>query len=145
MVLDESQKIQNSTTVISKSACALLRTHSWLMSGTPVGNVVEDLLGQLRFLQVQPWGRLGTEGGHVLNQFWEEQVTTRWKEEGEDALEIVHFLLQRIMMRHSKSQTLQVCALAIFTALFHSKYKYGSNATHRAHRCSSCHHEQSRR
>lgn len=52
VVLDESQRIQNRDAVITAGACMLSRKHSWLVSGTPVGHVVEDLLGQLLFLQV---------------------------------------------------------------------------------------------
>ena len=33
-------------TAIAKSLEDLSRTHSWCMSGTPVGSVVDDLLGQ---------------------------------------------------------------------------------------------------
>jgi SNF2 family DNA or RNA helicase len=63
VVLDESQRISNSTTAITRVCCSLPRVHSWLMSGTPVGNVVEDLLGQLLFLGVEPYCRMGKNVG----------------------------------------------------------------------------------
>ena len=50
VVLDESQRIQNTGAASTAAACSLTRRHSWLMSGTPAGRVVEDLLGQLLFL-----------------------------------------------------------------------------------------------
>ena len=102
VVLDESQRIQNATNVISDTCCDLKRTNSWMMSGTPMGNLVADLVGQLRFLQVQPWCRI--EKG--WDRFWEREVTERWEsgEEIEGALEIIHGVLTQIMIRHSKSQ-----------------------------------------
>lgn len=39
----------------------------------------------------------------VVN-FWEEQITARWQAKEIDALEMVHGLLSRILIRHSKSQ-----------------------------------------
>ena len=61
MVLDESQRVpkpaneRSALTAIAKSCAELSRTHSWCMSGTPVGSVVDDLLGQLMFLGVEPY------------------------------------------------------------------------------------------
>jgi len=102
VVLDESQKVQTPSTVIARSCVELSRVHSWLMSGTPVGNVVEDLLGQLLFLGVEPYCRMGKD----VDNFWEREITGRFRAKDKEALEIVHELLSQIMMRHSKGQTL---------------------------------------
>jgi hypothetical protein len=54
VVLDESQMVPgNETSTIVRSCSSLSRCHSWLMSGTPMGSVVDDLLGQLIFLGVR--------------------------------------------------------------------------------------------
>ena len=102
VVLDESQRVSKNNTLITRTCCALPRVHSWLLSGTPVGNVVEDLLGQLLFLRVEPFCRMG-EG---VDNFWEREVTSRFQAHDEGALEIVDELLGSIMMRHSKAQSL---------------------------------------
>ena len=102
VVLDESQRVSKNNTLITRTCCALPRVHSWLLSGTPVGNVVEDLLGQLLFLRVEPFCRMG-EG---VDNFWEREVTSRFQAHDDGALEIVDELLGSIMMRHSKAQSL---------------------------------------
>jgi SNF2 family DNA or RNA helicase len=102
VVLDESQRVSKSANLTTRTCCALPRVHSWLLSGTPVGNVVEDLLGQLLFLRVEPFCRMG-EG---VDNFWEREVSSRFRALDEDALEIVDELLGAVMMRHSKAQTL---------------------------------------
>ena len=111
VVLDESQRLPRPAGVSGSSAfaaiareCAeLSRTHSWLMSGTPAGSVVDDLLGQLIFLGVEPYCNRGADG----DAFWEREISSRWRERSADALEVVHDLLGQIMMRHSKAQSFQ--------------------------------------
>ena len=102
VVLDESQRVSKGSTLTTRTCCALSRVHSWLLSGTPVGNVVEDLLGQLLFLRVQPFCRMG-EG---VDNFWQREVTSRFRAHDGEALEIVDELLGSIMMRHLKAQSL---------------------------------------
>lgn len=50
---------------------------------------------------MQPWGRMGKEKGITLDAFWEREVSSRWREGDTGALEIVHFLLAQVMIRHS--------------------------------------------
>ena len=102
VVLDECQRVSKGSTLTTRTCCALPRVHSWLLSGTPVGNVVEDLLGQLLFLRVQPFCRMG-EG---VDNFWQREVTNRFRAQDGEALEIVDELLGSIMMRHLKAQSL---------------------------------------
>ena len=107
-MLDESQRVPkpagaaSAMTQIARACKDLSRTHSWCMSGTPVGSVVDDLLGQLIFLGVEPYCSRGDNG----DAFWEREVSGRWKARDADALEVVHDLLGQIMMRHSKAQTM---------------------------------------
>lgn len=102
VVLDESQRVSKSGNLTTRTCCALPRVHSWLLSGTPVGNVVEDLLGQLLFLRVEPFCRMG----QGVDNFWEREVSSRFRAHDEEALQIVDELLGMVMMRHSKAQTL---------------------------------------
>ena len=81
---------------ISPKACEELgRTHTWCMSGTPVSSVVDDLLGQLIVLGVEPYCSRGDNG----DAFWEREVRGRWNAKKPEGLEVVHDLLGQIMMR----------------------------------------------
>ena len=80
------------------------------MSGTPVddtaasaGSIVDNLLGQLIFLGVEPHCSRGDNG----DAFWEREISSRWREKDPEALEVVHDLFGQIMMRHSKAQTMR--------------------------------------
>ena len=53
VVLDEAQKIKNSDAEISQLCLKLPRARSWILSGTPLENSVEDLASLLEFLTGQ--------------------------------------------------------------------------------------------
>ena len=50
VVLDESQRIKNRAGSTSRLACSIPRKRSWALTGTPVENSTEDLLGIFEFL-----------------------------------------------------------------------------------------------
>lgn len=100
VILDESQCLHNSRSVVTQTASELTRTYSWLLSGTPAANAVHDLVGQLVFLGVEPWCRLGPR----VHSFWDNEIEARWNKQDPDILDTVHTLLAHIMMRHSKTQ-----------------------------------------
>ncbi len=50
VVLDESQRIKNKSNVTSEAARAIPRRRSWALTGTPVENSAEDLVGIFEFL-----------------------------------------------------------------------------------------------
>eukprot|EP00964_Phaeocystis_antarctica_P067644 scaffold40936_cov69-Phaeocystis_antarctica.AAC.4 len=108
LVLDESQRVpkpanaRSAMSNIAKACEELGRTHTWCMSGTPVSSVVDELLGQLIVLGVEPYCSRGDNG----DAFWEREVSARWKARDPEALEVVHDLLGQIMMRHSKEQSI---------------------------------------
>ena len=56
------------------------------MSGTPVSSVVDDLLGQLIVLGVEPYCSRGDNG----DAFWEREVRGRWNAKQPEGLEVVH-------------------------------------------------------
>ena len=53
VVLDEAQKIKNADAEISQVCLKLPRARSWILSGTPLENSVEDLASLLEFLTGQ--------------------------------------------------------------------------------------------
>jgi len=50
VVLDESQRIKNRSSVTHQAACAISRRRSWALTGTPVENTPEDLVAIFEFL-----------------------------------------------------------------------------------------------
>lgn len=50
VVLDESQRIKNRSSATSKAAHAIPRSRNWALTGTPVENSHEDLVGIFEFL-----------------------------------------------------------------------------------------------
>jgi SNF2 family DNA or RNA helicase len=49
-VLDEAQRIKNRSGATSQSICGLRRRRSWALTGTPVENSAEDVVGIFEFL-----------------------------------------------------------------------------------------------
>jgi SNF2 family DNA or RNA helicase len=50
VVLDEAQRIKNSRGITSQAVCSLSRRRSWALTGTPVENSPDDLLGIFEFV-----------------------------------------------------------------------------------------------
>ena len=50
VALDESQRIKNRTSLTSQVVCQIPRKRSWALTGTPVENSTEDLVGIFEFL-----------------------------------------------------------------------------------------------
>ncbi len=50
VVLDEAQRIKNKCGATSKTVCGLRRRRSWALTGTPVENSPDDLLGLFEFV-----------------------------------------------------------------------------------------------
>jgi SNF2 family DNA or RNA helicase len=50
VALDEAQRIKNSSSVTSQAVCSLSRRRSWALTGTPVENSSDDLLGIFEFV-----------------------------------------------------------------------------------------------
>jgi len=50
-VLDESQRIKNRAGTTSEVVCSIRRNRSWALTGTPVENCADDLVGIFEFLQ----------------------------------------------------------------------------------------------
>jgi SNF2 family DNA or RNA helicase len=50
VLLDESQRIKNPSSATSSAVCALVRDRSWALTGTPIENSLDDLVGIFEFV-----------------------------------------------------------------------------------------------
>lgn len=50
MIIDESQRIKNRLSTTNEVVCAVPRLRSWALTGTPIENSVEDLVGIFQFV-----------------------------------------------------------------------------------------------
>jgi len=75
VVLDESQRIKNRSSSTGQTVCAISRRRSWALTGTPVENSTEDLLGIFEFLapgflspEMKPRSMGRTIGEYILRR-----------------------------------------------------------------------------
>ncbi|MDR0871159.1 MAG: DEAD/DEAH box helicase [Planctomycetaceae bacterium] len=75
VVLDESQRIKSSSNATSQAAKAISRRRNWALTGTPVENSQEDLVGIFDFLSpgllesgLRPTEVCGIVGEHILRR-----------------------------------------------------------------------------
>lgn len=94
--LDESH-YNNTGERVKLSLAQLSGTHRYCVTGTPVGHSLADLYGQLRFLRVPQFCR---------PDFWERNVGKPYSEHNCYSLNVIRSLLSRMVIRHSKDQTL---------------------------------------
>ena len=96
-MLDESHSNQMGGK-LKKSLAALSASHRFCITGTPVGRSLNDLQGQLRWLRVSQFCR---------SDFWNENIGKPYCERNLDSLRVLRSLLSRVIVRHSKDQTLE--------------------------------------
>jgi SNF2 family DNA or RNA helicase len=94
--LDESH-YNNTGGRVKLSLAQLSSTHRYCVTGTPIGHSLADLYGQLRFLRVPQFCR---------PDFWEQNISKPYSEHNCFALNVLRSLLSRVVIRHSKEQTL---------------------------------------
>ena len=70
-----------------------------MVSGTPLCSKIEDLHGELNFLKVWPFCLSDRQDG-----FWNLKIGKPYLSKDENALKLLHSLMDAVMMRHSKSQ-----------------------------------------
>ena len=87
----------NSTRLLKQGLGQLSSTHRYCVTGTPVGQSLVDLFGQLRFMRVQQFCR---------NDFWKQCIESPYGQHNVYALTVLRSLLSHIVIRHSKEQTI---------------------------------------
>ena len=82
VVLDEAQRIKNRGNATSEAARAIPRRRSWALTGTPVENSAEDLVGIFEFLSpgflksgLKPTEICKVVGDHILRRTKDEVLT----------------------------------------------------------------------
>ena len=82
VVLDESQRIKNRGNATSEAARAIPRRRSWALTGTPIENSSEDLVGIFEFLStgflksgLKPTEICRVVGNHILRRTKDEVLT----------------------------------------------------------------------
>ncbi|MDR0338277.1 MAG: DEAD/DEAH box helicase, partial [Planctomycetaceae bacterium] len=82
VVLDESQRIKNKSNITSQAARAIARRRSWALTGTPVENSQEDLVGIFEFLApgflesgLKPTDVCKVVGDHILRRTKDKVLT----------------------------------------------------------------------
>lgn len=129
LILDEAHCIKTRTTGIAKACFALKGSFKWCLSGTPVQNRIGEFFSLLRFLEVRPFAdyfckkcpcsmlhwelnaehrcvacnHAGMEHVSVFNQELLNPITqSESKVEREQAMEKLHMITSRIMLRRMK-------------------------------------------
>eukprot|EP01043_Picozoa_sp_COSAG02_P051506 COSAG02_NODE_5428_length_4337_cov_4.818079_2_plen_1315_part_01 len=100
IVLDEMQEVRSSTTALARLCEKLSASTRWMVSGTPLYEGLDDLNGELNFLQIWPFALKDSEDG-----FWQLKIGRPWERKEEHVLDKLELLLGGVMMRHSKTQT----------------------------------------
>ena len=99
IILDECQEIKVATTTLASQLANIKSTHRWMVSGTPLCTKIEDLHGELNFLKIIPFSLDNKKDG-----FWELKIGKPFREKNKSALQLLHALLDVVMIRHTKSQ-----------------------------------------
>jgi SNF2-related domain len=106
IVLDEMQEIRTSTSVIAKSCEELEGDRRWMLSGTPIFDGIDDLLGELNFLRLEPFSAASEDG------FFDFMIKDPWINRHLTAIDTLK-VLGTIMLRRSKSMTIKATGTAI--------------------------------
>jgi len=99
IVLDECQEIKSAKHSVAKMCAGLKSKYRWMVSGTPLCSRIEDLHGELNFLNVWPFSLPENMDG-----FWSVKIGKPFLNRDRSALKLLHALLDAAMMRHSKNQ-----------------------------------------
>jgi SNF2 family DNA or RNA helicase len=82
IVVDEAQRIKNRTSATCEAVCALPRSRSWALTGTPIENSADDLVGIFDFVspgrlrpQMKPAAIRRAVSDHVLRRTKDQVLT----------------------------------------------------------------------
>jgi SNF2 family DNA or RNA helicase len=98
IIIDEAHYARVGTKMGPELA-SLSATHRHCVTGTPLGNTLEDLQSELRFLRVPQFCRTA---------FFDNAIASPYHERNAEALRILRSLLSRIVIRHTKEQEIDV-------------------------------------
>ncbi|KAK3264219.1 hypothetical protein CYMTET_27027, partial [Cymbomonas tetramitiformis] len=101
IVLDESHTIKNPAVSHSKACHALSSNLRWCCTGTPINNGLEDLHGQLMFLNIQPFSNKAVFDKFIRPCFSHQRYNIP------GSTSPVAYLLKRCMIRHTKTQQME--------------------------------------
>jgi SNF2 family DNA or RNA helicase len=94
IVVDDSHIIKDQSSFVNQACTELTSGRRWCVSGTPVTNKLEDLIGQFRFLHLSPLDNPASFAALSSHSFK------------------LLALLRRILIRHSKSQRILCSSIA---------------------------------
>ncbi|KAF2273774.1 uncharacterized protein EI97DRAFT_435694 [Westerdykella ornata] len=148
LILDEAHSIKSRTTGVAKACFALKGTYKWCLSGTPVQNRIGEFFSLLRFLEVRPFADYfcrscpceqlhwqidedhmctacnhgGSEHISVFNQELLNPITGDNPDLREEALEKLHMITARIMLRRMKRDHTNSMELPMKDIIIHNEF-----------------------
>lgn len=148
LILDEAHSIKSRTTGVAKACFALKGSYKWCLSGTPVQNRIGEFFSLLRFLEVRPFADYfcrscdceqlhwqvdedhmcakcdhgGSEHISVFNQELLNPITGDDPELRETALEKLHMITARIMLRRMKRDHTNSMELPMKDIIIHNEF-----------------------
>jgi DNA repair protein RAD16 len=148
LILDEAHSIKSRTTGVAKACFALKGTYKWCLSGTPVQNRIGEFFSLLRFLEVRPFADYfcrscdceqlhwqvdedhmcvkcdhgGSEHISVFNQELLNPITGDDPGVREKALEKLHMITARIMLRRMKRDYTNSMELPMKDIIIHNEF-----------------------
>jgi SNF2 family DNA or RNA helicase len=82
VILDEAQRIKNSASATNEAVRTIVRSRSWALTGTPIENSIDDLVGIFEFVapgqingEMKPRAISRAIGDHVLRRNKEQVLT----------------------------------------------------------------------
>lgn len=148
LILDEAHSIKSRTTGVAKACFALKGTYKWCLSGTPVQNRIGEFFSLLRFLEVRPFADYfcrscdceqlhwqvdenhmcshcdhgGSEHISVFNQELLNPITGDDPDVREEALEKLHMITARMMLRRMKRDHTNSMELPMKDIIIHNEF-----------------------
>ncbi|ORY17578.1 SNF2 family N-terminal domain-domain-containing protein [Clohesyomyces aquaticus] len=148
LILDEAHSIKSRNTGVAKACFALKGDYKWCLSGTPVQNRIGEFFSLLRFLEVRPFADYfcrsceceqlhwtvdedhmctscehgGSEHISVFNQELLNPITGDDPEDRENALQRLHMITARIMLRRMKRDHTNSMELPMKDIIIHNEF-----------------------
>ena len=104
VIVDEAQYVRNDTAQIAQAVHVLEHDHTWMLSGTPLTNRLDDLQGILSLLRVWPFTLGAGSDAGWQNHFWAGSCNEPWQRKERPMLATLYALLRATTMRHARDQ-----------------------------------------